>query len=487
MGWTLRLRGLPLRTKVLITIVGGGLALLGASTWLSFSYWKGEALAAAEQQALLAAGAVRASVDASLVDGRSDQARRSLRRLVETAPITHARVYGEGGRILISTDRGEEGGRVRGVWIPAASEVPAGGLVRAAPDDDAVRAFVPLAAPGVALLEVHFSVGPLRAAMDRGARLGIGLLIGSLFALALLLLTMLEREVVSPVERMSALVRGNTPAGRREDELRQIATTVAELMEKEQAVGELAAVQRRQMEAQAGLAQVGEMAAEMAHEFKRPLASIRTALGLMEQEYTLDERSARLLEAVDGQLEKLSETMRDLFALAKPVEPERVPLDACELVDGALAQLAGHPAAERIQVVRRYPSRSPMVVGDAHRLEQGLLNLMLNAAEAMPEGGTLTLGVEGAHGHVRFDVEDTGPGIPPEEVDKVLRPFYSTKPMGTGLGLPLVARVAAAHGGTVEIDSTPGSGTRVTLDLPAASAADLEHQEATWPMHASSS
>ena len=124
---------------------------------------------------------------------------------------------------------------------------------------------------------------------------------------------------------------------------------------------------------------------------------------------------------------------------------------------------------------------------DRKRLEQALLNLMLNAAEAMPAGGTLTLRTRALDDdRVEIEVRDTGVGIPAGELEKVTLPFYSTKPSGTGLGLPLVARVAAAHGGTLVVESEPGRGTVVRMRLPVRDEASRS-LEASWQTQESSS
>jgi signal transduction histidine kinase len=463
-NWKVRVQAYPLRAKVLITLVGAGLALLGISTHLSFRYWKAEAVAAAEQQALLAAASARTAVEAGLQAGRSDQARRALRRLHAQAPITAARVYTADGSIIISAENGEEGRRPDRMWLPSARDLPVDGLVRIEPDAGLVRAFMPVPVPPAALLEIEYSLGPLREAMDRGARLGLGLLIGSVFALAAILFTMLEREVVAPLTRMSDLLDPGT--ANRSNELNRIEAGVTELLEKEQAVEGLAAESQRRLAEQAGFAQVGEMAAEMAHEFKRPLASIQSAIQLLSQEYVLEERGQKLLGAVEDQLGHLTETMRDLFALAKPVGLDSEPMDMAEVLDRSLMQIAGHPAATGLSVRREYGDQAVTVAGDPKRLEQVVLNLMLNAAESMTGAGELTLRCGISNDTAWFEVGDTGVGIPETEVEKVLLPFYSTKPAGTGLGLPLVARIVAAHHGRISIDSEVGRGTRVRVELP---------------------
>ncbi|CAN5697296.1 ATP-binding protein [soil metagenome] len=480
MSWGGRVRRYPLRAKVLITLIGAGVALLGITTHLSFRYWRTEAVAAAEQQALLAAASARTAVEAGLRSGRQEQARRALRQLFGHAPVLAIRVYDGDGAVLISAVAAEEGQRPRGVWLPSARELRPTGAVRAEGERDVVRAFVPVSVPPASLLEVEYSLGPVKEAMDRGARLGMGLVIGSVFSLAAILFTMLEREVVGPLSRMSHLLRSDFPAART-DEVKRIEVGVTKLLEKEQFVESLAAVHRQQMAEQAGFAQVGEMAAEMAHEFKRPLASIQSAVRLLSQEYVLEERGQKLIDAVEHQLSHLAETMRDLFTLAKPVglEAEAVPLH--DVMASSLAQLAGHPAAEGLKVLREYETGDVVVRGDARRLEQAVVNLMLNAAEAMGRGGTLTLRLGSTEAYAWIEVADTGVGIPEAEIERVLLPFYSTKPTGTGLGLPLVARVVAAHGGRISIESTAGTGTTVRVELPFAEVAQPTYATATRP------
>jgi signal transduction histidine kinase len=136
-----------------------------------------------------------------------------------------------------------------------------------------------------------------------------------------------------------------------------------------------------------------------------------------------------------------------------------------------------------VEVERIYEGE-PHVAGDAQRLEQVALNLMLNAAEAMPEGGTLTVRLGVDAGCAVLEVADTGVGIPAEQVEKVFRPFYSTKPTGTGLGLALAARIIAAHEGAVHIESETGRGTTVRVVLPVGGVRAPGTEESKWLTHA---
>jgi two-component system, NtrC family, sensor kinase len=466
MGWIRRLREQPLRTKLVITAVGTAVVVFGIVSSFTFGYWRQESMAAAEQQALLAAASVRSAVEAGLTAGDPGRARRALQELVQLESIVGARVYGTTGVILVSSDRTEEGARPVGVWIPTPRDLPQTGTARVVADGQLVNAFLPLRAGGAAILQVDFSLVPLQAAMNRAARLGLMLLVGSLAAVIFIVATMLEREVVTPIERVAGILDREGTPGRSGGDLAQIEASVSDLLRKEREAAARAAEQEARLATQAGFAQVGEMAAEMAHEFKRPLASIRSAVSLLEQEYELNDQAQSLLAAVDGQLGKLTETMQDLFALAKPVDLETEPVELPDTVDSALAQLSGLVDMSGRRVVRQYDPATPAVHGDRHRIEQAVLNVMLNAVEAMDAGGVVTVAVRPVGEAVELEFRDTGPGIPESEIEKVILPFYSTKPAGTGLGLPLVARVVAAHRGELDIQSEPGVGTTVRIVLP---------------------
>ena len=467
MSWVRRARSLPVRGKLLISVLGAAVAALGGSTYLSFRYWENEALASAQRQALLAAASTQATLESAIRLGRLAPAHHALTRLREDGDVTVARVYDQDGRVILSADHYEEGTRSSSVFIPNAAELPRSGLVKPVGSGDAVRAYLPVAIPEPGILEVEFSVAPTMAAMERGARLGMGLMAVSLLAVGIVVVTMFEREVVRPLHRMDVLLRrreGDFPAPR--NEIHQLEKSVAELLEKERAAQAMAADTDRRLAAQEGLAQVGELAAEMAHEFKRPLASIRTAVSVLQQEYELDQGGREVLKAANAQLEHLHETMQDLFSLAKPLVVGLGAAELRQILDEALAELAGVPGIESMEVHRTYGGLTVQVPGDARRLRQAFLNVLANAVEATPGGGHITIGATVRADAVEVAVTDTGHGLEPEEVERALKPFYSTKPMGTGLGLPLVARIISAHGGGLAIESRPGRGTTVHITLP---------------------
>ena len=446
MSWTGQLRRLSFRTKVVITVLGAGFAVLGASTYLSFAYWQDEARSVAEQQALLAAHSTRLSIENAFNAGDTALVQRVLTRLVRSSAVTAARIYDADNRVVLASDRGDVAQRRSTVWIPAARELPRDGTARLPSDDHNVHAFVPLGSKLENVLEVEFSMSVVQTAMQRGARLGLGLLIVSLLVMAVILYAMVQRELVAPF----------------------------------QAVEKLAEERRVLLEERAGFAEVGELAAEMAHEFKRPLASIRSAMQLLEQEYTIAGNGQALLTGIEAQLERLSDTMRDVFGLARPIGIDVEELDLTQVLDSALMQVSAAAQAAGVTIVRDYPMPVPLH-GDARRLELAFVNLFNNAIDAMTSGGTLTVYARPVNGGARVEVRDTGIGIEPSQLQNVMRPFFSTKSTGTGLGLPLVARVVRAHHGELHMESSPGKGTTVfvTFGPPAA------EEENTWQAHAS--
>lgn len=488
MTWIGKLRTLPLRAKVAITFVGVVALLLAASTFVSFRYWQREFLAASQQQAALAAASTRAAIESTLASGRPDAARRSLSRVVSGAPVSAARIYGPGGDVLLSADLAEEGTNPGRLWIPSASDLPREGVLKETSLGDTVRAYLPLSlADDDALLEIELPVASMKAALERGALLGNGLMLVSFVALGVIIVIMLQREVMTPLERMEHAL-GTDGVTRERNELGRLEASVNRLLEREREATERAARRDQELAAQEGLAEVGELAAEMAHEFKRPLVSIRTAIDLLQQEYHLEEGGQEVLGQVNHQLERLSETMRDLFALAKPVALERSRVQVEEVVTHALMEARSLPGAEAIEFRRDYADDVPTVEGDPHRLEQAFQNLAANAVEAMPDGGLLTVRVTPHDGEVvEVAFIDTGPGIDPDEIDQAVRPFYSTKARGTGLGLPLVARIAHAHRGRLQLHSAPGEGTTARILLPVTHPGSPEPEDTEWLLSGSSS
>ena len=225
------------------------------------------------------------------------------------------------------------------------------------------------------------------------------------------------------------------------------------------------------------LATVGRMAAHITHEIRNPLASLGLNVELLGDEVGADNQEARkLVNSIGKEVDRLSEiteTYLRFVRLPKPkLEREDLGAVAMSVLEFAGSELALAGIGWTIDIEPGLPE----VVADESQLRQALLNLVRNAKEAMPGGGSIRLEVgKAAEGQVRLVLADSGLGIPPENLANIFEPFFSTKAKGTGLGLALVQQIVSEHGGRIEVDCPPGGGTRFTIFLPVAKAraADL--------------
>ena len=251
-----------------------------------------------------------------------------------------------------------------------------------------------------------------------------------------------------------------------------VGRTLALVTEQNQRLEETVAERTRQLTKWERLAAVGSMAAKAAHEIRNPLSSISLNTELLSDELLkfegADTREAgELLQSIQGELDRLRRLLEEYMSFA------RMPLTNLEAVD--LREFAQRiakflaPEFERsgigIEVVGG--DSSPHVYLDRDQFRQVLLNLLRNCQEAMPTGGNITLRIdEDSDGSVEVVVIDSGVGIDPANLDRVFDPFYSTKDMGTGLGLALVQQVMTEHGGRAVCTSQPGRGAAFRLVLP---------------------
>lgn len=225
----------------------------------------------------------------------------------------------------------------------------------------------------------------------------------------------------------------------------------------------------RQLQTSERLASLGLLTAGVAHEINNPLEGVGNYLALLEGRGLEPEKHARYLGQVRRGFDRIRDIVRDLLSFARPsMESSRA--DLREVVDGALG-LAGYASEFRdIRVVRDGLDEPLPVAGDARRLEQVVLNLVLNASQAV--GGAGTVRISGARvtaddgtPAARLVLSDDGPGIPPEDLDRLFDPFFSGRG-GTGLGLSVSFGIVAAHGGTLTARNLPAGGAEFTLTLP---------------------
>jgi len=216
------------------------------------------------------------------------------------------------------------------------------------------------------------------------------------------------------------------------------------------------------------LASLGQLASGMAHEIHNPLTIISGESQLYLEQYKgKDQQVDGLLASIIEECHRAADITRRILRFAKPAPSELAEVDLRAVVEESL-QLAGYQARlERVERVVELPEDLPKVRGNQNQLQEVLLNLILNACQAMGEqGGKLRVAAATRGEQIALWVTDTGPGIPHAKLSKIFDPFYTTKQNGTGLGLFVSQRIVRAHGGSIEVQSTEGQGTTFTITLP---------------------
>ncbi|MGE0129200.1 MAG: sensor histidine kinase [Blastocatellales bacterium] len=251
-------------------------------------------------------------------------------------------------------------------------------------------------------------------------------------------------------------------AGKEQRERRRYEQTAAELQraydELRSTVDQLLLADRH--------ASLGQMSAAIVHEIRNPLGAIRGAAEALESIVPREHDKAEFLTIIQCEVERLNGLVTDFLQFARPRSPELLPTPPHEIIE-AVVKLANKQAEQaRVWIVTEIADALPFVRLDAEQMKQVLLNLILNAIEAMPEGGQLTVSARRHEEELLLMVRDTGKGINPAVREKLFSPFVTTKTRGTGLGLAIAHRLVTQHGGRIEAADGENGGAVVEIRLP---------------------
>jgi signal transduction histidine kinase len=218
------------------------------------------------------------------------------------------------------------------------------------------------------------------------------------------------------------------------------------------------------------LAAAGTLAAGVAHEVNNPLASISSLIQMLQTRQTVDAETREMLRLISTQIDRITQVLRDMMEFARARPPARAPLDINRIVEASIRLASFDKAFQRLHLSVSGDEDAPLVFADADQLQQVFLNLLLNARDAMPEGGEMIVRTshDAPRNEVVIEISDSGTGIAAEHRAHVFDPFYTTKPAGTGTGLGLAVcyGIVTAHGGHIEIGPHNGQGTTVRVRLP---------------------
>jgi signal transduction histidine kinase len=265
---------------------------------------------------------------------------------------------------------------------------------------------------------------------------------------------------------------------KRRDEIGSLAENLNIMIEKLNVARQEAEQYHRELIQRADrMASIGELASGIAHEIRNPLAGIQGAIQILAEEFPKEDPRKQVSDEIQKQIYKLERLVKDLLNFAKPVTRNYLPTDINELVDKVLSFfMTQRGKSVDIKIEKNFVPSLPKAMIDPSSMEQAFLNIILNAQKAMSRGGTFTVSTLALPGRkddgkevqeIQIVFEDTGIGIPGENLPKIFNPFFSTRSDGTGLGLSITKNIVEQHGGKIDVKSQVNTGTKFIITLPA--------------------
>jgi signal transduction histidine kinase len=214
------------------------------------------------------------------------------------------------------------------------------------------------------------------------------------------------------------------------------------------------------------LASLGQLAAGVAHEINNPLGTITIYAHLLLKSLEQDDPRREDVELIVKEASRTKEIVQGLLSFARETKLRPGRININELLDDVLGLMENQALFHNIKVKKSFASDMPTINADYAQLKQVFLNIILNAAQAMEGKGTITLTTVGMKRSIKVKIQDTGPGIPPETLEKIFLPFFTTKEKGTGLGLAISYGIVERHGGKIDVKSALGKGATFIISLP---------------------
>lgn len=454
------------------------------------AWWRERTLA----QNALTTDLVHEYLEGVMLSDRHSEVQKFLDDLKTSQEIYRGRIIDPTGKIIFSTDTQE----VKQVVLTTPPELFTGDqLLHGTRTEDGQRLAVVMRPirmrtscqqchpPGQAFLGaivLEKSMNPAEASIagNRNLLVIYGLVIFALVGVVLwLLIVRLVTQPVSNVLQQMQRVQAGDLAARAsaesDDQVGQLARGFNSMVGSlDAATSELHASHERQIQQAGKLASIGELAAGIAHEIRNPLAGIGAAVEVLSEGGGNGQRE-EIVGEIRRQISRLNTTLRELLDFSRQREPEMMPCAVGDLVKPMLGLVRPDAQKQHVVIIEDIDPELPPICVDAQQVQQALLNILLNAVQAMPQGGALTVRAEVLdkallpdHDRtVRFTVRDTGAGIPRENLKKIFSPFFTTKHRGTGLGLAITRTIIEKNHGTIAVESEVGRGSSFVLEFAA--------------------
>jgi signal transduction histidine kinase len=312
---------------------------------------------------------------------------------------------------------------------------------------------------------------------------GVAVAILLCFVLLSVLLVLVERPLEELMSTIARIRRGDLSArvefARRDDDIGALGQQFNEMVERlEQNREEIEDLHKREMARAEHLATLGELAAGLAHEIRNPLAGIAGVVDVMGKELPANSPSRAVVGDVQKEVLHIQAILNDLLSYARPRPPDFHPTDLNTTIEQAVLLARQQVLTKPVQVLFEPNTALPKVVHDPALIQQVILNLLLNAIQAITKEGKVEVCLLREQEFAVIQVNDSGRGISPEALSKIFKPFFTTRSEGTGLGLSLASGIVQSHGGRIEVTSAPQKGSQFKVSLPI----DRPKQDKSKPM-----
>jgi len=289
--------------------------------------------------------------------------------------------------------------------------------------------------------------------------------------LIVVLAYLIQRPMVELQEKMGLVSEGNLNVAvsfsRRNDEIGDLGRNFNHMMQQlRESREEIERLHRTQMSRAEHLATLGELATGLAHEIRNPLAGIAGVIEIIGRDLPATSPARAVVKDVRLEIARINRTLTDLLETARPHPPQVRLSNLNTTVEHAVMLARQQVLSKPIKIELQKAPDLPEVEHDSDQIHQVLLNLLLNAVQAMEGAGTVRVEIGSRDGYASVAVSDTGRGIPSRDLSNIFRPFYTTKGNGTGLGLSLARRIVEEHHGRIEVSSVVGKGSKFEVVLP---------------------
>jgi signal transduction histidine kinase len=335
------------------------------------------------------------------------------------------------------------------------------------------KVFIPIIA--VLVLGIAAIQAVLRSLASREVQwILIAAVLGAIFLCVVLLavlLVLIERPLVELMATITRVRRGDLTArvafAKREDDVGQLGRQFNEMVERlDENRQKIEDFHKREMARAEHLATLGELAAGLAHEIRNPLAGIAGVVDIMAKELPASSPSRAVIGEVQREILHIQAILNDLLSYARPRPPDIHPADLNTTIEQAVLLSRQQVRTKPIKVLFNPVPAAPLVEHDPALIQQVVVNLVLNGIQAIAGAGEVRVALNQDYGWVVIHVADTGRGIAPDALQRIFKPFFTTRSEGTGLGLSLASGIVQAHGGRIEVTSTLGKGTLFKVWLP---------------------